>query len=362
MKMLKLFAILVFFGITSAQAGPAGIPSSSLIIECSGQMKATEVNKVSTFSHYINRAGIVTPPVGYAIFKLVPQNLTKGCAEIQSKLGIDLYQMSFTATQYFKTTDLNKIKAEAIRHLGETGNFTVKQHFTYNDENGYLPFFPLLHEEYLLVQIQSNYFSSSSQNIKIDSVKAYGINLNTDKKIELSNIIFGYISKNGLKKKLSEQLFYPLVNLYPKGESNFKIHLTKLLKVFKQVEYSQTNIEDFNFGLKILAAGINSMTHQFPEYYAFDLPKLVVEHPSLFNVTTLDSKSSFPNLSAQDLEVMVELLENQLEQAQVSEILKQEFKRPLQFMAGHLVLGGKLGELSSKFVKEKANLILKKYY
>lgn len=242
------------------------------------------------------------------------------------------------------------MEAKAKTQIGKISSFEAKQTFQYKDENDNLPFFPLLHSEQVTI---------ANQSLNVDTAKAYNIYLSEDDKVQLTEMIFDYIEKNEMNKGLSSSLLYPLTKFYPEFNDNFKIYVSKLLMLFNELEEENVVTDGFSFSynLNILAAGINKMTQQYPQVYAFKLVDLVVAHPSLLNTS-----GSFPNISAQDLENVVDQIEKQLQAGTMNPNVKMAYKKPLMYITHNYIPGGQLGNLASKYADEKAALILKTYY
>ncbi|MBY0451849.1 MAG: hypothetical protein K2P92_02360, partial [Bdellovibrionaceae bacterium] len=303
-----------------------------------------------------DRAGNYHPAKGYAKLHSKLQNLNSGCAEMKEKLGVDVMTLKFVSHFFTSSTDPVIVAQQAAAKVGEVKEMKAEQYFSYQDENGNLPFFPLMHSETIKVE---------SQYIPVDTAKAYNIWLYEDGKVQLTEMILKYLKSNDTKKILYSQLIGALVDHLPEFETNLKVYLPQVLAIFTQLEENHAVTENgFNWdaNLSTLASDINALTHKYPAYYQFKIPQLVSQHPSLLDIISGDAAQAFPNMSAQDLEIVVDLIDAQLAQGQMNVNIKSAYKEKLKYMAGHFSPGGKLGNLASKYVKQKAQEILKNYY
>lgn len=333
-----------------------GIAAAALKIDCQAELIVTGYDNVGTTSGFVDRAGKHHPPIGYATLHLKLQNLNGGCAEMKEKLGVDVAVLNFEHWFSTVSTDKDEIAKQAAAHIGEVKAIKTQQYFSYQDENGNLPFFPLMHSETIIVD---------NQNIQVDTAQAYGIWLDEDGKIQLTEMILKYLKSNQTNKILYSQLVAALVDHLPEFEINLNVYLAQVLAIFTQLEENHIIVENgFNWdaNLSSLASDINALTHKYPAYYQFKIPQLVSQHPSLLDMNSSDATRAFPNMSAQDLEATVDLIEAQLAQGQMNVNVKAAYKEKLKQMAGHFTPAGQLANLSSKYTKQKAEQVLSKYY
>ncbi len=343
----SLFALITL----SAKANP--IKASSLNIECSGQLTIVGYENVGVMMGFLDRGNHFHPAQSYGTLILKVTEATAGCQEIKTKLDIDILTATYEA--YFSTKQTNLADVEILlkNKIGQNVEFTTQQQYTYQDAQGNLPFYPFLHGESISIKTP-NLNVISRNSLIVDVKKTYPISLVEVQLVQLTESIFAYIQSHGSSDPLSQKLIPALFQNHPHFENNFKNFLNQVLKIFDQVE--QNNNSDFNFGLLKLAEGIKSLTHKYPQYYSFNLVSLVGSHPSLLK------GDSLPNISAQDLEMVVTEVEKQLAEGSMNPNIKESFKEPLKYLAGVYAPSGPLGVLASTYTEQKAKMILKTYY
>jgi hypothetical protein len=359
MKLMQMIlvtvAVMAYSKLQAAQV-KTGIPAADLKIDCHGELIVTSYDGVGKTSGFTDRGGNYHPASGYAKLHYMLQNLNSGCAEMKEKLGVDVTALKFKSTFFTDATDPVIVAQQAAAQIGEVKKMKAEQYFMYQDENGNLPFYPLMHSETVTVD---------NQHIQVDTAKAYNIWLYEESKVQLTEMILKYLQQNDSKKLLYSPLMGALVDHLPEFENNLKVYLPQVLSIFTQLEENHVitgNGTNWNFNLSALAADINSHTHKYPAYYQLKIQQLVSQHPSMLDIYSNNSVQAFPNMSAQDLEAVVDLIEGQLAEGQMNTNVKAAYKEKLKYMAGHFSPGGKLGNLASKYVKQKAQEILKNYY
>ncbi|WP_404575869.1 hypothetical protein, partial [Neisseria gonorrhoeae] len=67
----------------------------------------------------------------------------------------------------------------------------------------------------------------------VDTAKAYGIYLSEEDKIQLTEMIFEYFEKNGLKTGLTYNLILALTQSGPTFGPDWKVYIEKLLKIYQ---------------------------------------------------------------------------------------------------------------------------------
>ena len=324
-----------------------GIHKEELSIQCKGTLEISEVNSVGATAAFYNRAGVYIPSKGTIHYKVKVKNTEASC----EAFDIDFTNTTFESMQFLKETNKDALKKIANSEIGHSYPFHTEQYYQYVNENGYLPYYPLAVGE--SVQIVTKLYLGNN-TLKTVEPKAF---LTEEEKLELTEVIFKHLKdSNYADNALNNSSLYKLSIEHPHFESNFKDYLVKLLAVFKIYEEKSISAETFDFPLSILATQISEMTNSYPEFYHFNLPELISEHPSLFKNTR-----SFPNMSAIDLENALLLLKENFQSHSVNEKVKANFKEVLNTIAGHS-LGGKLSQLSSQKAKDLAQELLTAHY
>lgn len=355
---LGLLILGVAFNIN---AYAVGIDSKELKLTCSGQIEMTEVKKVGTHSGFTDRGGNWHPATGFAYVESKVTSLSNGCNKIKSKLGIDLSNKQFEHYLSFKSTDEQEIVKLAELKVGNVHKFNAVQGFGYIDDSGYLPFFPLIHTE--RVNLISDTVSLVGGSYSVDVKKVYGINLWEEGKLELEKLVFDYIDK-GEKEISSESLLGAMLENHPEYQTNFKTFVGKLLTYYGELEktYDAEKIVG-NGEVTTIASHIRELSYEYPELYAFDIPNLLVNHPSLVNYRSWKAnKKTCLNISAVQLEDAMAILNDKIINGSIEANIKKHWKKPLTVISGGSWPAGCLGKVSSKLSKSIAKDILKKFY
>ncbi len=366
MKYLNIVFVAICV-MLSTNSYAIGIHSKEITLECNGEISLKSVKKVGVTRSFIDRAGNWNPPKGYAYLESSISSLSESCDNMEEKLEIDLDSKTFEHYFSFETTDEKKVMELSLAKLGEVHEFNANQIFSFKDKAGYLPFFPLIHSEQVV--LKSSSISLPGATYKVNVNKVYGISLKEDDKVLLSNLVFEYIKKPNYKGLYIARVVNAMLKNHPKLENNFKVFLEKVLVYYKKLEASVG--VDITFGstyamLSTITSNIKKLTNQYPEAYAFDIPSLLLHHPSLIYYSNwIPNKAACPNVSAVQLEETLMLLSQNLESHLLNANIMAKWQNPLKVIAGQLWsanINPCLSHISSTFSIETAKNLLKKHY
>lgn len=327
-------------------------------IECSGTLVVRNVSQVKVGLGFTDRAGNYRPPKGYAYLKLGIQKTTAGCDKLKD-IGVDLTSQNFEYLYSTPSTDLDQIQAEAQKHIGQTTAFETTQYFRLATADGKLPFFPLLHSELVVLKTTDGYYMQKNYEAQNPAAQEY---LSNEDKVQLTTAIFEFIKTNSLEGPMSDNLIIGLLENAPSFQKDFRNYLDQVLKIYATLENKQLLPTEtgfhFDFNLTHMAAGLAKLTHQFPEYYEFNIPNLLAHHPSML------MNSQIPNVTTQDLENAIDLIEKNLTEGVYSSTVKFYLQEALEYIAGSYgtISSKYISNLSSKYSKEKAKALLLKHY
>lgn len=367
---MKLFILFIFCITTGSYQVLAdyqvGLPAQKLVIECSGMIAVAGVIDARIHPGFFDRAGNWHPPVGVSNFKLEVQDLASSCSPITDKLGIDLHGGEYTANEIYQTSDLNEVKLLAHAKVGKTFPFKVTQNFSYQEKDGDLPFYPLLHKESLELKAEGIQILGSLYKVNVKS--AYGITLSEDKRVQLSKLILKKLANPSSTSINIATLALALFDSPPIYKVNFKPFLEEALEVYSLYESMEKLPSGANVN-GVLAAFGNSLatvSYQTPEFQYIDLPTVLVEHPSMLsNSISYVKKESCPNLDAKDLEETMEILKMALDSDALSMTVTTAWETPLKVISGGLWSSSEnacLDKIISSKSEDIAKSLLKEHY
>ena len=335
-----------------------GLNSKELVWPCTGEVQLTKIKRLGSRSGFYDRAENWHPPEGYAVVEINIIKLSEACKKMEEELNIDFSSKSFDHYFFFNTTDKEQIKQLASLKLGETHQFNAKQHFLFMDKDGYLPFFPLIHFE--SVSLRSSSISlQGSYSVNVEEV--YGISLSEDDEVLLSELVFQYLERQEKNGLYLPSVVNAMFENYPKRD-HLKAFLVKALEYYREIEKSSDNSENselpVNWMLSALSSNIRELTHRHPA--EFDIPSLLLHHPSLVNYSSWYSdKATCPDVSAIQLEQTLELLEEALTHDSLHPNVKKRWEKALHQVYGSYSC---FSQAASQLAKSTAIDLLKKYY
>ncbi|MES2857080.1 MAG: hypothetical protein V4692_14525 [Bdellovibrionota bacterium] len=347
----------------TVSANAVGIPAKDLLLPCSGEVMITSVENTGVRSGWSDRAGRYHPPHGYASLKVSFEKLDDGCHKLQSKLKVDFATLKMTKYSSYTTTNKAEIATLANAEVGTKAKFEAVQTFSYQDSNGFLPFFPLTHQE--SVQIKSSLYLSQAY-VHVDSKLAYGIDLDENGKVELTDLLFDYLDAKHVKGVADSTVHYLLFKNVPTWQNHFRTFLAKLLKVYDVVE-NKLQPEGIwqNQEAGSMGSQINKLSYSYPGNYDLKYAEYVASHPSaVVYASEWSDGNSCPNMTVIDLENAMALVETKFANGEVSEMAKARWKKAFEVMAfpSNSANGGCLSDLTSGAVKALAKELLEKYF
>lgn len=361
--MKKLKPLLLTVGLLSAtQANAVGIDSKELLFECTGDAQFTQVNKTGVSSGFYDRAGNYHPAHGYAYLNLEITSTSPECDQMEQKLDINIGSKIFEQYISFPTVNEQEIKLLAEKKVGEIHPFKAQQNFNYMDKDGYLPLFPLIHGESVTLESSTANVNSPYQ---VDEEKVYEIHLNEDDKILLSELVFEYLDGKDTNGLYLPSVISQMFENHPKFTDNFKVFLSEALKHYQTLEENPEAKKGtyLKYLLETFASGIKELTHKTPESSNFDMPNLLVDHPSMVNFTSWHTnKAKCPNISAVQLEKALEILQTKLASGTLNNVVKLTWEKPLKELAGFVFPGGCLNQVASAQAKQLATQLWNEYY
>lgn len=364
MKLLSKLFITTGLLITT-ESYAVGIDSQKLIWPCEGTITLKEVLDHGKTNGFTDRGGNFHPPKGYAYLKAEITDLSKSCEIFQKKLGLDLNKMNFEHYLSFVETDLPTVLNLAGKEIGKEFPFQTKQNFSYQDKNGYLPFFPLIHKEWVTIESDLFFFTP---HFLVDTQKVYNIKLSEEEKIELSKLIFNYLDQEDLNGIQASSLFDAVLENHPQFERNFKEFISKILVYYNIFEnqYDKKTLNMVNENITQIASHIRNLSFKYPQVYALDIPNLLANHPSLVNYSSWKTdKKTCLNISAIQLEETLEIISERLAANSIHPSVKKNWQDILKVIAGGLWNSGIsscVEHLVSKSAKETALQLLKTNY
>ena len=167
-----------------------------------------------------------------------------------------------------------------------------------------------------------------------------------------------------IRDSSKSSLVNALFNDYPVYANHFNAFINNVLSAYQKHEEIDDGSET-DWTLVAFASNIRSLTHQWLPYYTFDIPKLIVSHPSLISYSaSISAKEKCVKMNAIDLEKALDLLETNLSSGAIYYNVKAKWEEPLQKIAGNLYGGGTncLNQLISSYSKDLAEELLEEYY
>ncbi len=367
MKIIKIFKSSLLAGLSvtlfcfSSQA--VGVHSDSLLLNCEGSIEVAGIKKISVSDSFVDRAGNIQPAKGHASFEVKVSSLSDSCLLLEQALGLDLKAKSMTSYKVYSTTDKEEIAQLAGQKIGENYSFTTKQSFGYKTKEGHLPFFPLVHSEYVFIDAPDILLSGKS--FKVDTVKTYGIYLDVEEMNQLSKLILNQLKTGELNGLIASQLVEALFDNTPFGKENFNSFMKDIFEYYQFLESSYKESELSKKLLGLFSAGVIKLSQSYPKADYMDLSAIIANHPSVIKNARYINEGACLNISASQLEEGLVSLKDKFIDNDLTEPLKESWKKSLKNITGQHIQYDTptcFQKISSSLSKKVAAEILKTYY